>query len=56
MINNFEGDKFVIQEQGHGRTETRLCLVEHDVALLGDVEFDWPQLTILGSPCGARVS
>lgn len=54
MINNFEGDKFVIQEQGHGRTETRLCLVEHDVALLGDVEFDWPQLTTLGMVVSIR--
>ena len=47
MSNNFEGDKIVVQERGHARTETRLCLVEYDVGLLGDVELDWPQLSTL---------
>lgn len=48
MLNSFEGDKIVVQEKGHGRTETRLCLVEHNVDLLGDLAFEWSQLTTLG--------
>lgn len=51
MINNFAGGKHVIQERGHVRTETRLCLVEHDVGLLGDVELDWPKCYLFGHGC-----
>ncbi|UTT85779.1 ISAs1 family transposase [Vibrio pelagius] len=48
MLNSFEGDKIVVQEKGHGRKETRLYLVEHNVDLLGDLAFEWSQLTTLG--------
>ncbi|WED24147.1 ISAs1 family transposase [Vibrio sp. JC009] len=48
MLNSYEGDKYSTQEKGHGRTETRMALVSHDPSELGDVEFDWADLSTLG--------
>lgn len=35
MINDYDGDKYSIKELGHGRTETRLAIVSHDIDMLG---------------------
>ena len=48
MLNQYKGDKYSLQEKGHGRTETRMALVSHDVSLLGDVALDWPEIKTLG--------
>ncbi|MGR5475503.1 ISAs1 family transposase, partial [Vibrio astriarenae] len=48
MINDFDSDKYVIQEKGHGRTETRMSMIEHSTDLLGDLAFDWPKLSTIG--------
>lgn len=37
MLNSFEADKYVTQEKGHGRTETRLSMVVHNTDFLGDI-------------------
>lgn len=54
MINDYDGDKYCIQEQGHGRTETRLAMVSHDTGLLGDIAFDWPKLKTIGMVASIR--
>ncbi|WP_240799191.1 ISAs1 family transposase, partial [Vibrio sp. F13] len=41
VLNSFEGDKYVTQEKGHGRTETRLSMVVHNTDFLGYIAFDW---------------
>lgn len=38
----------MIQEKGHGRTETRLSMVEHGTDFLGDLAFDWLKLSTIG--------
>ncbi|MDV7106446.1 ISAs1 family transposase, partial [Vibrio sp. TH_r3] len=43
-----------IQEKGHGRTETRFALVEHDTSLLGDIAFDWKNIQTLGVVVSVR--
>ncbi|WP_261882414.1 hypothetical protein [Vibrio pelagius] len=40
MINDYDGDKYCIQDRGHGRTETGLALLCHDTSLLGDIAYD----------------
>jgi len=54
MLNNFSGDTYSIQEKGHGRTETRFSLVEHDTSLLGDIAFDWQNIQTLGVVVSVR--
>ncbi|MEZ9259974.1 hypothetical protein AB4125_20645 [Vibrio splendidus] len=41
MINSFEGDKYVTQDKGHERTETRLSMVVQNTDFLGDLALDW---------------
>ncbi len=36
------------QEQSHGRLETRLHKVSHDIDALGDIALEWPGITTLG--------
>ncbi|WP_418641895.1 ISAs1 family transposase [Vibrio chaetopteri] len=47
-INTFGGDKYVTQENGHGRTETRVSMVEHNTDFLGDLAFNWSNLSTVG--------
>lgn len=54
MLQNYDGDKYSTQEKGHGRTETRLSLVNYDLSILGDIEFDWPELTTMGIVASIR--
>ncbi|MBD1578058.1 ISAs1 family transposase, partial [Vibrio sp. S11_S32] len=54
MLNAFSGDQYSIQEQGHGRTETRLALVEHNTSLLGDIAFDWKNIQTIGVVVSVR--
>ena len=39
---------FAQSEKSHGREETRLHMVSHDLTELGDIEFEWPELKTLG--------
>lgn len=48
MLQSDEGDTYSTQEQGHGRKETRLCLVNDDLSVLGDIAFEWPELKTMG--------
>lgn len=45
MQQQFEGDQYAIQEKGHGRREARFSLVEQNTELLGDIAFEWSNLT-----------
>ncbi|ANP78023.1 hypothetical protein A134_16680 [Vibrio crassostreae 9CS106] len=54
MVNSFEGDKYVTQEKGHGRTETRLSMVVHNTDFLGYIAFDWAELSTIGMVVSIR--
>ena len=38
-------DSYSTQEKAHGREETRFCIVSHDLTPLGDLAYDWPELS-----------
>lgn len=48
MLQNFDGDSYSTQEKSHGRKETRLAIVNDDLSVLGDLEYDWPELKTMG--------
>lgn len=50
MLNSLEGDKYVTQEKGHGRIETRLSMIVHNTDFLGDIAIalDWARLSTIG--------
>ncbi|HCG6981481.1 TPA: ISAs1 family transposase [Vibrio parahaemolyticus] len=48
MLQNHDGDSYSTQEKSRGRQETRLALVNEDLSVLGDLEFDWPGLKTMG--------
>jgi predicted transposase YbfD/YdcC len=48
MLQNHDGDSYSIQEKSRGRQEARLALVNDDLSVLGDLEFDWPGLNTMG--------
>lgn len=48
MLQHEDGDTYSTKEQGHGRVETRLCLVNDDLSVLGDIAFEWPELKTMG--------
>lgn len=48
MLQREDGDTYSTKEQGHGRVETRLCLVNDDLSVLGDIAFEWPELKTMG--------
>ncbi|MFD1007487.1 MULTISPECIES: ISAs1 family transposase [Oceanisphaera] len=54
MLQSDEGDTYSTKEQGHGRVETRLCLVNDDLSVLGDLEFEWPELKTMGIVAAIR--
>ncbi|WP_372198718.1 ISAs1 family transposase [Vibrio sp. 10N.286.52.E2] len=54
VLNSFEGDKYVTQEKGHGRTETRLSMVVHNTDFLGYIAFDWAELSTIGMVVSIR--
>ena len=39
---------YATQESGHGRRETRLCIASQDLSPLGDLAFEWSDLTTIG--------
>ncbi|SIQ14014.1 Predicted transposase YbfD/YdcC associated with H repeats [Aeromonas sp. RU39B] len=41
-------EHYATQESGHGRKETRLCIASQDLRPLGDLTFEWPNLTMIG--------
>lgn len=48
MLQNHDGDSYSTQEKSRGRQETRLVLVNEDLSVLGDLEYDWPGLKSMG--------
>lgn len=44
MLQKHDGDSYSTQEKSRGRQETRLALTNTDLSVLGDLEFDWPEL------------
>ena len=48
MLQKHDGDSYSTQEKSRGRQETRLALVNEDLSVLGDLEFDWPGLKTMG--------
>lgn len=42
------------QEQSHGRSETRLHKISHDIDALGGIALEWPGITTLGSVVSFR--
>jgi hypothetical protein len=45
LLEEPDADTYSTQEKGHGRRDTRLSLVTQDTSVLGDIAFDWPELT-----------
>jgi hypothetical protein len=45
---NENENTYGIQEKSHGRSETRLHKVSHDIDALGDIALEWPGITTLG--------
>ncbi|ENS3279194.1 ISAs1 family transposase, partial [Escherichia coli] len=41
-------DSYSTQEKGHGREDTRCCIVSHDLTPLGDLAYEWPELRTIG--------
>lgn len=54
MLQREDGDTYSTQEHGHGRLETRLCLVNDDLSVLGDIAFEWPELKTMGIVAAIR--
>lgn len=49
MLQKHDGDSYRTQEKSRGRQETRLVLmINKDLNILGDVEFEWPGLKGMG--------
>ncbi|EKG0042936.1 ISAs1 family transposase [Vibrio cholerae] len=48
MLQKHDGDSYSTQEKSRGRKETLLALVNEDLSVLGDLEFDWPVLKTMG--------
>ncbi|CAH8242582.1 hypothetical protein VAEKB19_7050012 [Vibrio aestuarianus] len=48
MLQKHDGDSYSTQEKSRGRQETRLALTNKDLSVLGDLEFDWPELKTMG--------
>ena len=47
-------NSYSTQEKGHGRLDTRLCIVSHDLSPLGDLAFEWLQLKTIGIVAAIR--
>ena len=54
MLQNHDGDSYSTQEKSRGRLETRLALVNEDLSVLGDLEYDWPGLKTMGIVASIR--
>jgi len=48
MLPSFDGDSHLSHDKSHGRLETRCALINKDLSVLGDLEFDWPALKTMG--------
>jgi predicted transposase YbfD/YdcC len=54
MLQNFEGSSYSTQEEGHGRKETCVALINEDLSVLGDIAYDWPELKVMGIVASIR--
>ncbi len=48
ILQNFEGSSYSTQEEGHGRKETCVALVNEDSSVLGDIAYAWPEFKVMG--------
>ncbi len=48
MLQSHDGDTYSTQEKSRGQQETRLALVNDDLSVLGDLEYDWPGINTMG--------
>ena len=54
MLQNFDGSSYSTQEEGYGRKEIRVALVNEDSSVLGDIAYDWPELKVMGIVASIR--
>ncbi len=54
MLQKHDGDSYSTQEKLRGRQETRLALTNTNLGVLGDLEFDWPELKAMGIAVSIR--
>jgi len=54
MLQKHDGDSYSTQETSRGRQETWLALTNTDLSVLGDLEFDWPELKTVGIVVSVR--
>ena len=54
MLHDFDGSTYSTQEKSHGRKETRIALVNQDLSVLGDLEFEWLGLKSMGIVASIR--
>ncbi|WPC73040.1 ISAs1 family transposase [Vibrio porteresiae] len=54
MLMKFDGDSYSSQDKSHGRLETRCALVNEDLSVLGDLEYEWPELKCMGIMVNVR--
>lgn len=54
MLQKHDGDSYSTQEKSRGKQETRLALTNKDLSVLGDLEFDWPELKTMGIVVSVR--
>lgn len=47
-------DSYSTQEKGHGREDTRCCIVSHDLTALGDLAYEWSELSTIGIVLASR--
>ncbi|STF06451.1 transposase [Escherichia coli] len=47
-------DSYSSQEKGHGREDTRCCIVSHDLTALGDLAYEWSELSTIGIVLASR--
>lgn len=54
ILQKHDGYYYSTQEKSRGRQETRMALTNKDLSVLGDLEFDWPDLKIMGIVISVR--
>lgn len=54
MLVSFDGDSYASQDKSHGRLETRCALVNTNLSVLGDLAYEWPELTSMGIMVNVR--
>lgn len=48
MLAKFDVDSYSSQDRSHGRLDTRSALVNQNLSVLGDLEYEWLELKSMG--------